>query len=115
MAIRNDELTITAAGLTTSKRQARDGFTFFGTKSDDEEFNKQIDYDLNINNNNNSQTNSLNTSNIKANPVIFIIYFNKDIGKYFIRAHNTGLKKKSKDSNDLPYIIVQISKPYVRK
>lgn len=102
-------MTITAAGLVNSKRKSRDGFTFFGTKCEDEEMNKQIDYELNITVNCNNS--SMSNSQTKQSPLIFMIYFNKEECKYFIRAY-TSLNKK-KNETELPYIIVQIKNSYV--
>lgn len=113
-ALKNEELKISAAGLINSKRKARDGFTFFGVKSENEELNNKIDYELNISLNTSNSINNNNESNrSKHSPLIFMIYFNMDQYKYFIRAC-TNLSKNKKET-ELPYIIVQILKPYVRK
>lgn len=105
---------ITAAGLTTSHRKARDGFTLFGTitSETDEEMNKMIDFDLNLSFTNNSHLQeNMSYYDKKPNPLIFMIYFRIDQEKYFIKAHK---QPENHIGNELPYIIVQINKPYVR-
>jgi len=77
--------------------------------------NKMIDYDLNLSFSNNSHlyesSNNL-YENQKPSPLIFMIYFRKDLGKYYIKAHK---QPENSVGNELPYIIVQINHPYVRK
>ena len=97
-------MTITAGGLKNSLRKARDGVTFFGCNNldqlDDEQ-KKVIDYELNLNSNNLSQIYS---------SIVFIIYFNKEERKYYLKA----IKNKKEGELGLPNIIIQIPEHYVR-
>lgn len=91
--------------MTTSKRKARDGFSLFGVRSPIEEFNKKLDYIMDI------QIFQKNDKEAYSN-LVFMIYFCLDQTKYFIRAYTPD--KKSEKEKELPYIIVQITKPFVK-
>lgn len=93
-------LTITASGLATSSRKEKDGITFFGCKNFDTQ-DKVIDYELNLNSNNLS---------VIYSSIVFIIYFNKEDCKYYLKA----VKSNKYSEGGLPNIIVQIPDYYVR-
>lgn len=101
---------ITAAGWPSSKRKSRDGVIYFGSLSDKSEDNKLIDYDMNITMTSKDQNKEKKI--IKESSIVFMIYFNLDECKYFIRAYTPA--KNNKKESELPYIIVQITNPYVR-
>lgn len=96
------QLKINASGLVGSMRKANDGITFFGCKSI-EQINQIIDYELNLHPGLNS------SSNLPS--IIFMIYFKRELKKYFIRAY----KNSSDVDNELPGILVQIIQPLVSK
>lgn len=98
-AIRNETIEILASGYAGSKRNSRDGVTFFGCRQK-EVLDPMIDYELNITNSNLNQIYS---------SIIFMIYFKKDELKYYLRA----VKQSNETGEGLPNIIIQISEPYV--
>lgn len=96
------QLSINASGLVGSLRKALDGITFFGCKNI-EQIDQILDYELNLHL-------GLNTS-VSRLSLIFMIYFKKEIKKYFIRA----CKNSRELDDDLPSILVQIINPIVRQ
>lgn len=96
----NKKIEIRASGLIGSKRNARDGIVLFGSKSVGQ-FDQIIDYELNMHIN-------LNTS-VSYPTLVFMIYFKKDMRKFYIRA----CKNNQDQDGALPSILVQITKPYV--
>ena len=103
-AINNEELIITAAGLVKSIRKSRDMVTFFGYKPFEKDFNfslnNMIDYELCISNVNSSQL---------ISSIVFLIYFKKEVEKYYIKTDF----KLNKNNSGIPNVLVQIKEPYV--
>lgn len=96
----NKQIEIKASGLIGSRRNARDGIVLFGSKSIGQ-FDQIIDYEINMRLSNNTSI---------TNPsLVFMIYFKKDMKKYYIRA----CKNTQDQEGGLPSILVQITKPYV--
>lgn len=94
-------LKINASGLIGSLRKAHDGITIFGCKSI-EQIDQIYDYELTI---------KLGLNSTLTRPsLIFMIYFKKELKRYFIRA----CKNSQEIDEELPSILVQITKPLVR-
>jgi hypothetical protein len=78
--------------------------TFFGFKPFEKDFNStlnnMIDYELSISNVNSSQLNST---------IVFLIYFKKEVEKYYLKTDY----KLNKGNAGIPNVLIQIKEPYV--
>lgn len=78
--------------------------TFFGYKPFEKDFNfslnNMIDYELCISNVNSSQL---------ISSIVFLIYFKKEVEKYYIKTDF----KLNKNNSGIPNVLVQIKEPYV--
>jgi hypothetical protein len=88
---------ITAKGLKNGIRHSDDGITFFGLEHKYVKDDLTIDFYLNFNE-------KEYLSNVK-NPIVFFIYFRRDLEKYYIRS--------IKEHNEKFYIFALIDKFYV--